>query len=503
MMLRPAGKARRAFCGAAQCGRVNALSLLVFCAALLIVFVTSQFVSDGRYGMVAIAAAVFTYLLFILRHWRASVYLLLGYVLIEGFIVNYFGGLAVINLLKDVQLLTVFGTLVAYAAVWRRPLFVMTPWLWVYLGFALIFLAQVFNPNLPSLVVGVVGVRVTLLFTVCMFIAYWFFQDRQQIPRFLFVHNLLAIPISIFGIVQYFTGPQLLLSISPGFGRAIYFATGNNPREIFFRTISTFASTGGFGYFLIVAVVLSVAYLLVAKTALGRWTALGALLLEVTALLTTGNRGPFVLLFVALLIGAFLSGRLSRAAVAVSLIGVLFLVSFSFLGATVQERFATSVNLETNKQRNIALAWYQLVNSMQTPLSGYGAGRMSSAAYRVNSDLEILAVENQLAKMRYETGLAGFLLFFFAFAALCVQLVLYSLRLRDPVRRTVAGFAAGICVMAILSFPVGIPLDVPPFNFYFWFLIGLVHAIVKLEHEEIAAGPEPVSAMVPAESAAH
>jgi len=65
--------------------------------------------------------------------------------------------------------------------------------------------------------------------------------------------------------------------------------------------------------------------------------------------------------------------------------------------------------------------------------------------------------------------------------------------LRDPQFRTIGCLAATFPLVNILIFPIGQPLDVPPANFYFWFLLGLLAALLVMDAVEHAGGSQPVA----------
>ena len=438
-------------------------------------------------GVFIVADICFTF-----AWWRASVYLLAAYVLVEGFLVNAYA-MPALNLLKDVQLLLIFFRL-ALSLVARRMFPVPhTGWVVPYFMFAVYYVAEIFNPLLPSLLVGLIGARVTLLYFLCFVVGFWFFSDRAQIFRFLWFHNLLSIPVSAFGIVQYFTGPELLLRISPGFSRAIFYA--NDPRNpqagFYFRTISTFASSAGLSQYLWVASILSLALLMIAKRPLDKILVGVALLAQACATLSTGGRGPFILLFVCVFFAFWLMGRLRQAFLATALLMACLFVSVIFLGPMVQARFATIFDFEMVRDRNMSLAVGEFGNAMDSPIVGLGAGRGCAATARMFPDLEIAGSENQFARIRNEGGFAGLTLFLVLTAAILLETWRTTKILRDPELKIVGCLVASFCLVNIFIFPIGQPLDIPPTNFYFWLFLGLLHALIGIQDAASCADGQP------------
>jgi hypothetical protein len=137
------------------------------------------------------------------------------------------------------------------------------------------------------------------------------------------------------------------------------------------------------------------------------------------------------------------------------------------------------------KERNSALAMGQIEEATKTPVVGFGAGMGCAATNRLYPDV-VVGSENQFARIRYETGLAGLLLFGGAILVLFVDTLRKPRMLRDSRLRTIGCLAATMPLTAMLMFPVGQPLDVPPINFYFWFLIGLLQALLRIDYFEAA-----------------
>jgi hypothetical protein len=475
------------------------LLLVVFALPWIALRVAYQQYVPLIVGVFIVADICFTF-----AWWRASVYLFSLYVLVEGFVINTYSQ-PVLNLLKDAQLILIFFRL-AISLVARRTFPVPhTGWVIPYFLFAIYYIAEIFNPLLPSILVGLIGARVTLLFFLCFIVGYWFFNDRVQVVRFLRLHNWVSIPIAAFGVVQYFTGPELLLRISPGFQRAIFYA--NDPKNpeagFYFRTISTFASSAGLSQYLWVAAMLSLALMLASPRPVDKNMARIGLLVQACGMLSTGGRGPFILLFVTLFTGFLLMGRVRQAFMSAALLIACLFVSMLFLGPVVQARFASVLDLEMIRDRNMALAMGEFGHSMESPIVGLGAGIGCAAANRLDPLLVVVGSENQFARIRNEGGWAGLVLFVVLTGALFLETWRQARLLRDPQLQAIGCLAATIPLVNVLLFPIGQPLDIPPTNFYFWFLLGLLAALIRIQAAEVASGTQLALAKRPAWAFAH
>jgi len=447
-----------------------------------------------QYVPLIVGVFIFADICFTFAWWRASVYLFVVYVLVEGFLVNTYS-LPALNLLKDAELVLIFFRL-ALALIARRTFPVpQTGWVIAFFLFAIYYSSEIFNPLLPSILVGLIGVRVTLEFFLCFVVGYWFFNDRAQVVRFLRFHNWLSISISIFGVVQYFTGPDLLLRISPGFERTIFYAYDPNNLSVgyYFRTISTFASSAGFSQYLWVSSLLTILLMSISRRTADRTMGCLALLAQSCGMLSTGGRGPFILLFASLFLGSWLLRRLRLAFASAALLVACFVLSMIFLGPVVRTRFSTILDFDMIRERNTALAVGEFDEAMTSPIVGLGAGMGCTATLRMFPDAPVVWTENQFARMRNEGGLAGLVLFVVVTAAMLIDIWRTARRLYDPQLKVVGCIAASYCITNILVFPIGAPLDVPPVNFYFWFLLGLLYALVRTEMTEAAQGYKPAT----------
>ncbi len=462
---------------------VSHFFLLSILIALLLVPWIAKNIASNQYRTFTIAGLFVIQIVASLRWWRLAVHIFFVYIMLEGFLINYFSGLPELNLVKDAQMSILFAYLIAATTQRGYFPFPSARWMPVFGAFAITYAASAFNPNLPTILIGLIGVRVTLLFVLCFAIGYWFFRTPDDVFRFLNFQAYLSVPISLFGAIQYFTGPSLLLSMSPGFNRAIFYAY--NPTDplggTFFRTISTFASTSGFVHYLWATICLTLANVFLAKEARVRRIMSACLVLQICAAITTGSRGMVVLVVLSLGLTFVAMGRFAKSFVAATLMAVVFFITIGILGSAVQSRFSTLLDLQVLQERIEWMGVGQISNSMDSPLIGLGAGRLSSASYRLRPEMELLGVESQLAKIRFESGLFGLLTFLLFSAVYLIDFVATMNQFETPELRTIACFVGGYIIILVVTLPIGLPLDISPTNFYFWFLTGLIYSMRRFE----------------------
>jgi hypothetical protein len=199
------------------------------------------------------------------------------------------------------------------------------------------------------------------------------------------------------------------------------------------------------------------------------------LLLQFFALLTTGGRTSLFLFFACAAIWWFFQRGSMRLAPIAVLLPVFFYAATLLLGTGFLDRFSTLLDAQAVRDRNIPLMTGWLAESMKTDWAGLGAGYASLASRHVGATaLNGGAVENGLAKVRFEAGLAGLILytiFLISFGLSCAR---QAFRVQDPAVRWFATPVAAFVLLNVMLVPIGTPFDVSPTNIYLWFFAGFL-----------------------------
>jgi hypothetical protein len=460
---------------------------VVVLLAVVSVWWLSGQVARESYRNILIAVVLFQ-TLWVFFQWRASVYAFMVYVIVEGFLVNYFYTVPELNLLKDVYVVSLFVVLTVTTV--PRGIFPVprTSWILPFVLFGLVYTAQVFNPYLPNILVGLVGLRVSLLYALLVPVGYWFFDSRDTAMRFFLFLTLLSIPVAGFGIFQYFAGPGWLTSLSPGFARAVFYASGSGTGAtggVYFRSLSTFVQTGGFSIYLCFMMLVAVAQFSIVSLRNQRWWIVCAFGMQFLATLTSGGRASLVMFFAALGLVMIMQGRVARLLPIVAMLAVLFVGSVIVLGPAVAERFATILDLEGVQARNMPLLVGWLYESMNTDPAGMGAGYATVASRHAGvTPLNYSVVENTFARIRFETGLPGLTLYIIFILALVRECVHAPQKTPDrELKWLVSACSAFLLVNIFLSLPWGTPFDISPTNVYLWFFLGFMARAPQLRNE--------------------
>ena len=482
--------------------RSGAPALIVLVLAVVSVWWLSKQVAHEGFRNIFVALVLFQ-ALWVFFKWRASVYAFMVYVIVEGFLINYFYGVPELNLLKDLYVASLFTVLLVATVPRGISPIPRASWILPFALFGLLYTAEVFNPHLPNFLVGLIGLRVSLLYALLVPVAYWFFDTRERAVRFFAFLTMISIPVAAFGIFQYFVGPTWLTSLSPGFAKAVYYAVGgagSTAGALYFRTISTFVHTGGFAIYLCFMMLIAVGQLnMPSMRPLRRWVA-AAFAVQLLAALTTGGRGPVAMFLVAVAIMMTTQGRMARLLPIGAVLAALFIGCVIVLGPAVAVRFGTLLDLEGVEARNIPLVFGWLEESMHSDPAGMGAGYATVASRHAGATpLNFSVVENTFARIRFETGVPGLILYVIFIIALVRECIRAPQKTRDrELRWLMSACSSFLLVNIFLSLPWGTPFDASPTNVYLWFFLGFMARAPQLSAEaEQQVMLEPATAARP------
>jgi hypothetical protein len=460
-------------------------------ATLLVIRWLGQQISTEQFRNL-IVAAVLMQAVWIFFKWRAGVLAFIVYVVLEGFIINYFHTVPELNLLKDMFAAVLFAVLLISLIMKGQGLALpRAAWIVPFIGFALIYSLQVFNPGLPNILVGLVGVRATLLFFILTPVAYWYFDSRESVTRFFEFMLWLSIPVAGFGILQSILGPGWVTSLSPGFGRAVFFAVGSKglTSSSYFRTFSTFVHTGGFALFLCFSVLVCVALWLLPAWRDRRRVLAGVFVLQIWALFTTGARGAFLIVLLSVGILVVIQAGAHRLMPILLVIPLVMWASLYLIGTGVVERYETLLDAEFLAQRNAPLVQGWLADAMDSDWIGLGAGYASVASRHAGyTPLNVSVVENSLAKIRFEAGLPGLVFYVVFLGAMLWECITTPFRLRNPQLRWLVSVCCVYVFFNAILVVAGTPFDVSPTNTLIWFFLGLIAKAPQLDEAVPVAG---------------
>jgi hypothetical protein len=145
----------------------------------------------------------------ILRKWRTGFYFFLTWLLFEDLVRKYMGNNMALFFGKDVLALLTCISLFAAIRAGRektfRPKFLFFLAIFMWLG-----LMQIFNPNLPHVLYGILGFKIDFFYLPLMYVGYALIRSDEDLRKFLVANAVLAGIIATLGIIQAVVGHSFL-----------------------------------------------------------------------------------------------------------------------------------------------------------------------------------------------------------------------------------------------------------------------------------------------------
>lgn len=439
------------------------------------------------------------------RRWRQGVQAAMVLLVLEGAIRKWLfpGAQDLVYFAKDVLLLGVYaGFLQDHPAVRRWRL--VPPQLLAALAFSVVVgLVQIFNPNLPNLLVGVLGFKAYFLYVPLLWVLPAAFRNDRELARFLKRYALLAIPVGLLAAAQFLSPPSSAINAYARSSGVAYATTFGSAPQV--RVTGTFSYITGYSSYVFTIAVLVLAILAATRWRFrGNWTTYIALSLTLLGMLMTGSRGPVLMLVLLLPLYWWLS--VMRESGGVTMWGRILLGTglvaalLNYVGSDAIEAFYSRAAGAQDVPGRMVAPFLQPVQILpESGLLGFGIGATHQTAAAVTqhlipySWLRGLQVEGEPGQVMLELGVIGFLLVYFVRVYLIVLALRQVFTLRTPFHRAVATS----CVLFFLAhLPGGVVFNVTA-DLYYWFFAGLLFLVMRLDLELVPARA-PVSAPVPA-----
>lgn len=435
-------------------------------------------------------------LIWAFRRWRTGVQVAMVLVIFEGAIRKWLlpGAQDLIYFAKDVVLLGVYLGYLREAPRLRHRVVPM-PLLYPLLGLTAAFgLIQVFNPNLPNLPVGILGFKAYFFYIPLVLVIPAAFTSDGAAFRFLERYALLAIPVGLLAIAQFFSPPTSVLN---AYARAAaegpYATTFGSSSYV--RVTATFPYITGYASYLLATAVLLVTLLAARRWELWRnWLIYAALGMTFLGMLMTGSRGPVVVFAVIFPLYWWLVAIRERQKAALlgrTLGAVLLLAAFvSLLGqdalSAFEGRAAGSGSEIVNRMLSPAVAPWRVFPHVGLLGFGIGSTHQTAAALAPHlvpfSWLRGLLIEVESGRVMVELGPIGFLLVYLVRIALAGLALKNALSLRSRFHRSLAAASFAFFFGAI---PGGAIFDVTA-GVYYWFFAGLLTLAIQLDRDAVA-----------------
>jgi hypothetical protein len=457
----------------------------------------------------AFAALVAPCALLAVRYWQRALFAVFVLMVFEGALRKWAfpWAQAQIYLVKDVILLSVY---LGFILDGRRKLpspkgvgFIKN-----VVGLSFVFgCFEVLNPNSPSILVGLVGVKTYFLYAPIAFILPYAIKSREHLFVLIRRYLIMAIPVAVLGFLQIMAGPGSSLNTYVSHSEdteAVLSYFGDESDLV--RTSGTFSYISGYTAFLSFIGFLAIGYNMARAWRLKNNVApVLALALVIGAMFTTGSRAPVYMLvgtspfilWLAATRGVLSSRTAMRLCV---LIPVIAIVALSISPRATEAFMARAGEADSSYAlERLFSPLYQTIGALSdAPVLGFGIGTTHPSALTIMGVdwpwwLQDLFTEDEMARVTVELGLIGLLLIYFVRFLIAAFALRCAMTFKDPGYR-----ALGIVLMVNLAVGIITPIMLnATAGLYYWGSLGLVLTMRRLEQ---SAGRE--FGKVPARGAA-
>lgn len=416
--------------------------------------------------------------LYCLFRWRQAIILIFIWLTIEGFLRLWTGNNILVFFFKDAMFGAVYlGFLMEKLFLREKITFPHPINLPIFLLLVL-SVAQLLNPNLLNLLVGLVGLKTLFFYIPLLYISYKLFDSKSSVYQFCFILVLVAIPIGLYALVQFLQGPSAYSRLGEAFTPWL---VGYGGRGAAFNPPSTFIFIAIFGSYLMFMVLLLISVLNFNLKMLPKvicWFSFGCLL---SALVVTTRRLTSALLGIQLPL-MFILQRKIKTFLRLILVPSLVVIIFAFLIPGAGDIFLGRTGymfthpFEVVYQERLSpiLHWH-LPTMLSSAFIGKGIGMGSlGRRYVWSEDMRLVEMECQYAKIWYELSIWGFIIFLWLFVHLLRSSWQIYRTMDEP---DLKWLALGIFMyqwsMAISGIITNI-LDLPLNAILLWFFSGLL-----------------------------
>lgn len=348
------------------------------------------------------------------------------------------------------------GTFVAPAEARGRPERSLPSWrIGVYSLIALALLsAMTVEP-----VQAIVGLKISFFYLIALVAVWRCPLNAAERDRFVSILMGIGLLTALVGLGQQLIGPAGLAALGYEYNSTIRFAGS------FMRSFSTFVQPFGFGFFLMVVLLIGIPVALEDVRRLRHRFFLALLPIYGLALLSTIVRGAWL----GVVLGAVYLGAHRYRILLLGLPLALIVVV-----AVPSEAVSTALSSSSSVER--AEGWQANVERVRNQPLGEGIGSTGSAALsvvRLGGEANTYQTDNYYFKVVLELGILGLWMFLLSLAGIFGQHRRASRILEGPDAALAAGAGAATLAAAGACF-VASYFDIFPMDFLFWLLAGIV-----------------------------
>ena len=484
--------------------------------ALWIVSGSAQMLTMGGIAIIMVIIVGST-----LRNWRVGFFLFIPWVLFEDLARKYLGNGTALFFGKDVLAFVIYLSLsIAIRrrnVTWFRP-----PFLIPLALFAALAVIQVFNTWTPSVIYGLLGLKLYFFYVPLIFVGYTLVRTGRELEHFLVYNVVLGILIAALGIVQSvigfsFLSPATLAPELQHLGQLTRYSPITHLAVV--APTSVFVSTGRFDAFVVLTMILALsaqAYLLLKRRNHAVYGFLGIGIAFVAAM-QSGSRGCIIYTVMCALVlsAGFLWGapwrwgrgqRLVTAIRRTCLVGAagLFLMievfpasigaSWAFYSETLSP--TSSASELRYRSWDYPIAGLEQAFQHERWLYGYGTGTASLGTEYVARLLDQPQinnwVENGWGELILEMGILGPVLWLIWSGSVLYYAWKIVRHLRGTIYFPVAFSIFWYAFLLLIPFTYGGLSSYQNYvmNAYFWLLMGVLYRLPHLARQEVVGASQ-------------
>lgn len=377
-----------------------------------------------------------------------------------------------------------------------------------------------FHPDQPSIELTILSLRHYLIFLPLIWLVPRMFRSQEELVSFLQIYVLTAIPIGLLGFIQYFSAPDSWINRYVGDEEVAAVGFGESGRV---RITGTFSYLGGYTLYLSFVFFLAIGlYLNPYQSWLKSVLLSAAIPIIIMNMLMTGSRGPvynaaITVIAVIIAMNVIDPKRLQRNMRTIVLIGGI--VAIGALNSPALNDFIyRAKNSDSFAERGftpaaLVMKYVDVLRYNNLLGEGGGAYHQASWAYMRTAGIPIpqkLPIEDETDRILAEIGPVGFVFWY----AMRFAFVFVFLGLVRTTRNVTLRMLALVLFLLHLQSINGHMVFHHTFGLYYWFSVGFIALIPRLEAAEynrplmafysstpgmnMVPNPEPVSVATPA-----
>ena len=445
----------------------------------------------------------------ILKNWRRGIYGLVIYLPFAGLpTILLYPAPRITLLIKD--LLFVIPAYLGFILWWHNknrhhtPVLFPTGLLGPLAMLASLLFIQFFNPRLANPLVGLIGLKVWLVYVPLFFLGYHFVDSRERLFQLAKLILFVALVPVLVGIAQAalvysghselaysFYGPAAA-AVTQNFAYlGVDCVMGRDCRAALARVPSIFTFVTQYWLFLFAMYPLGYAMWVRANLSKNgssqRYLVLLGLI--VVAAVSSGSRAalamtPFYFLLVIIMTGKW--RQIWKLMVPIA-------GSFAVMAALLGVGTNTLINYTTEVVAHYlgrAGVMSEHIRALNTTWLGFGVGMSTGPArYAFTAGTaasKLVGLESFYAKTIVELGVPGLIIVLVLFAWLLLSGYRHFVRLKDPILRAFAAALLALLLVTVIYLTKGTVVDYDPLNVYFWLFAGILMKLPRLETRPMA-----------------